>query len=209
AAAAQRLIADLYRQAPADGVFWATGSLSHNWLAKGDRTGDLFRLGVGLQLAKRNVEKAKGKRGKEAASLHALGWGHFRVAERSSNERHLLISRNAFYAAVEKTNKSKELQSWSNCANGLGLAMEQIAERTSDLDLMHHAVSMLRSSLKASIHVKDQDALKYRWNNLGLALTKLGELKEDSLVLLESINCLETALFLKKNRKNHWIGNQH
>ncbi|AGI69364.1 hypothetical protein OAN307_c39350 [Octadecabacter antarcticus 307] len=68
--AAQRLIADLYRQAPAGGVFWATESLAKKWQDDGDKAGDMFALHVALALAKTNYDKAKGKKALEAAALH-------------------------------------------------------------------------------------------------------------------------------------------
>jgi hypothetical protein len=118
--AAKRLIADLHRRAPPGGVFWAADDLCVEWRNNGYKNADMFQTLVALELAKANYKLAKDKRVKDAVSLLTLGWAHFRVAERSSNERHLTIALNAFEASVKKTNKMKDPQNWSARTDAVG-----------------------------------------------------------------------------------------
>lgn len=60
AAAADRLIPELHRRAPAGGVFWAADDLTVEWRERGERQGAPFDLRVALVLANRNYKRAKG-----------------------------------------------------------------------------------------------------------------------------------------------------
>jgi hypothetical protein len=106
--AAERIIKNL-RQFPQGGkLFWAIDDKADEWREQGDKSGDLFGLRVGLVITKANYETYKNKSALAAAALRTLGWCHLRLAERSTNDRHLKVARTAFEAAVQKTSKARE-----------------------------------------------------------------------------------------------------
>lgn len=194
--AAQRLIEDLHRQAPPGGVFWATGRLSDEWRDNGDAAGDMFALRVALALAKANFEKSKGKKALEAVALHTLGFCHLRLAERSTNDRHLIVARNAIEASLKKTNRKKDPLNWAVLQDGLGNVLSEKGQRESDPELLGQAIAAHRAVLKVGIEHKS-DNEKHYWNNLGIALRKLGEIIQSDGALKEAEEAVTTALSLK------------
>jgi hypothetical protein len=195
--AAQRLIADLYRQAPAGGVFWATNSLANQWGNDGDKAGDMFALQVALALAKTNYDKVKGKRkALEVVALYTLGICHLRLAQRSTEDRHLNIAKNAFKGALKKTNKAKEPVNWSARQDGPGQTLREMGERASDPALLQDAVTAHRAALDVAISAKSVNIINC-WNNLGIALRTLGEVTRSADTLKEAEEALTTELDLK------------
>ncbi|CAN0279798.1 unnamed protein product, partial [Chrysoparadoxa australica] len=173
-AAAARLIKETYRQAPPGGVFWAVDTLGEKWRDDGDAAGDIFALRVALSLAKANYDhRAKGKKPLEASALFTLGWGHLRIAERSTNDRHLTVAKTAFEAAVSKTNKAKDPVNWSSRQDGLGNVFSEMGLRTADPEQLRAAVTAFRAALEIDLKT-NAVGLKYRWNNLGITLCRLG-----------------------------------
>ncbi|WP_156026843.1 hypothetical protein [Sulfitobacter mediterraneus] len=200
--AAKRLIADQYRQAAPGGVFWALNRLAQAWRDEGDKVGDMFALTVALALAKANYDdRAKGKRRLEASALHTLSWCHFRLAERSTKDRHLRIARTAFTAAISKTNKEKEPANWAASQGGLGCVLEEMGERANDPTFLEDAVKAHRASLKMHIAESDENQ-KAAWHNLGSSLQSLGELTRSDATLQEAGEALTAALSLKDRTRD-------
>ncbi|MEH6647025.1 helix-turn-helix domain-containing protein [Sulfitobacter sp.] len=195
--AAKQLIADQYRQAPPGGVFWAVDRLANTWRNQGDKAGDMFALAVALALAKANYhDRAKGKKRLEAIALHALGWGHLRLAYRSTKDSHLRIARSAFTAAIEKTNKKKDPVNWAARQDGLGGVLLEIGSRASDAAIVQDSVTARRAALTVLIAQKNETK-KAVWNNLGISLQALGELSRCDATLQQAVEALKTALNLK------------
>ena len=161
--------------------------------------GDVFALRVALELAKANYERAKKKSALAAAALATLGWCHLRLAERSTNNRHLIIARSAFEEAVKKTSKTKDPLNLAIRQDGLGGVLEEMGERDADPELLRLAVRAHRAALEVDIANKGHNQ-KNRWNNLGIALLGLGEITRDAVVLGEALQALETALTLKDKK---------
>lgn len=105
--AAERLIRGLRQTPQVGGLFVAINDKANEWQEKGDKAGDIFALTTALELAKANYDRAKAKSGLANVALYTLGWCHFRLAERSSNDRHLTVAHNASEAAVKKDLKDK------------------------------------------------------------------------------------------------------
>lgn len=205
-AAAARLIKDIYRQAPAGGVFWTINSLAHRWAEDGDAAGDMFALRSALSMAKANYEdRAKGKKALEASALHSLGNCHYRIAERSTNLRHLTIAKNAIEAALRKTSKAKTPANWSLAQDALGTVFLQMGERTADLSMLKDGVAAYRTALKTAID-EDTPRLKHFWNNFGSALSKLGEFtgNKESLEEAEEALCTSLSYKSKDNEPLDW-----
>ncbi|MEY1554377.1 hypothetical protein AB3Y40_01980 [Yoonia sp. R2331] len=209
--AAVRLIRDIYRQAPAGGVFRAVDDLAYQWRVDADPVGDLFALRVSLSLAKANYQdRGKGKRQFEAKALYTLGWCHFRIAERSTNDRHLTIAKNAFEAAIKRTNKAKEPINWSAHQDGLGGTLHEIGKRKADPALLTASVTAYRVALDLD-QAENSANLKDAWNNLGNALSSLGEVERSADHLTEAEAALGTALSLedKKTDPLGWASTQN
>lgn len=190
--AAKRLIADLRRQAPPGGMFWATVKLSGGWRKRGDKTGDMFALRLSLELAKANYQRYQKKTGLQAAALYSLGWAYLRLAQRAPNTRYLELARNAFEGAVKKTSKAKVPLNWASREDGLGSVLAEIGERAADAAMLEQAVTAHRSALKIVL-AHDGEAAQGYWGNLGNTLQKLGELRRDPALLAEAIEALETS----------------
>ena len=194
--AADRLIAHLRRTPQPGGMFNAIITKADEWSESGDKAGDIFAMRVGLELAKANYARAKSKKPLAAAALISLGNCYLRLAERSSNERHLVLAQNAFTAAVEKTSKTKEPLVWAAGKDGLGSALMEAGGRASDPQILREAVAAHRAALAVDIKLKSIN-VKEGWNNLGNALQALGELTRDPAVLSEAVDAQTTALTLK------------
>lgn len=195
--AAERLIRDLYRQAPAGGVFLAADQLANKWRENDGAGGDTFALSVALEIAKANYERVKGKKTLEAAALYTLGWCHLRIAERSTNEKHLNVARNALEASVQRTNSNKEPLNWSSRQDGFGSVLAKIGERAGDPEILGKSVAAFREALAVGISIKHSD-IKSIWNNLGTALQSLGEITRSKKYLSEAEESLTKALSLEK-----------
>ncbi len=193
-AAADRLLADLRQQPDRGKLFPAISRLLDEWLQDGERRGDIFALRVALELARRNWDRVKGKRGLEAIALHDLGICYLRLGERSSRPRDLELAHNAIQAAVDRTSPVKDATIWAACQGGLGGVLMEMGERAADPAIMRRAIAANRSAL--GVLTADEDSKDAR-NNLGGALTKLGEITRDAAPLTEAVAALTTALSLK------------
>ncbi|MBL1437199.1 MAG: helix-turn-helix transcriptional regulator [Rhodobacteraceae bacterium] len=191
--AAKRLINNLRLTPQAGKLFWAIDAAADEWKNRGDATSDIFALHTALELAKANYKRTKNKSGLAAQALNTLGWCNLRLAERSSNDRHIIVARNAFEAALKKTSKSKAPRSWSNYQDGFGVTLAMIGEREGDIDLLQSSVKCLRAAVEIGIKKKFNN-WEHRWNALGISLQKLGEATRDPALLGEGVTVLTTAL---------------
>lgn len=191
--AAKRLVSDLHRQAPAGGVFLATNRLASSWKVAGAKSGDIFALQVALELAKINYARSKTKKPLVVGAIFTLGRCHFELAERSTKDGHLKAAKNAFMAALDVTKKVNNPLSWSAAQDGLGLCLMAMGERASDPNLLENAVFAHRKALAVDIAEKS-DQLKDGWNNLGIALQKLGEITQSIDTLAEAEETITIAL---------------
>jgi hypothetical protein len=207
--AAERIIKNL-RQFPQGGkLFWAIDDKADEWSEQGNKSGDLFGLRVGLEIARTNYENHKAKSALAAAALRTLGWCHFRLAERSTNDRHLKVARTAFETAVQKTSKTSDPLNWSDRQDGLGLVLREMGKRAADVDLLRKSVSAHRTALDLAVTHKSTN-IGHGWNRLGLSLTTLGELTRDPSTLTEAVEALQTALVLTDVKADEivWAGTQ-
>jgi hypothetical protein len=207
--AAERIIKNL-RQFPQGGkLFWAIDDKADEWRDQGDKSGDLFGLRVGLEIAKANYEDHKTKKARAATALFTLGRCHFRLAERSTNDRHLKVARTAFETAVQKTSKASDPLNWSARQNGIGQVLFVMGERAADVDLLSKSVTALRTALDLAIKHKSKNS-KNGWNNFGISLSLLGELTRDTTTLTEAVEALRTALALEDVKADRlgWEGTQ-
>jgi len=199
--AAERIINNLRQTPQSGGLFVAIDATAEEWNKRGDATGDIFALYTAVELAKANYERVKNKSALAASALYKLGWCHMLLAERSTNDRHLVVALNAFMAALKKTSATNAPQSWTNYQSGLGNSLMWKGQRERDIHLLERSIKCHRAALKIDIKQKF-DSQKDRWNNLGVALQKLGEFTRDPIPLVESVTALETALASKKNEAN-------
>jgi len=199
--AAKRLIKNLMQTPQAGGLFLAIDTKANDWNNLGDDIGDIFALHTALELAKANYERVRKKSALAPSALYTLGWCHFRLAERSSNDRHLVVARNVFETALKKTSKSKNPQSWAIYQSGLGNTLVQMGEREGDIDLLQRALKCHRAALEIDIKNKSNTPSS-RWNDLGISLLELGKITHDPASLGEAVTALETALALEDRRAN-------
>ena len=198
--AADRIIRNL-RDFPQGQLFWAVDAKAVEWREEGDKAGDMFVLQVALALAQDNYERVKNKKPLVAAALFSLGWCHFRLAERSSDDKHLNSASRALNAAVKQTDKSKEADNWANFQSVFASALTVMGKRQKDPALLTQAITALRAALKVGQQTKSAD-LNVIWNNLGNALQALGELTEDSETLREAEEAIITSLSLRNKEED-------
>ncbi len=205
----ERIIRNL-REFPQGKLFGAVGTMTDEWMEEGDKAGDVFTLQVALALAKYNYARVKTKKPMAARALYSLGWCHFRLAQRSTGVSHLNEGLRALEAAVKKTSKVKNPESWSLRQDGLGTILAEMGERQKDTALLEQAVAAQRAALKVGQKSKSVD-LKGRFNNLGTALHKLGKLNKDADTLRQAEKVLNNSLALsdKDSDPLDWEGAQN
>lgn len=194
-AAAERLIADL-RQKPDRGkLFWAIDRLSYEWCDNGDRSGDIFAIRVAIALARINWERSKNKRDLAGFALYTLGWCYLRLAQRSTRPGDLENAYRTLNASLKKCSKRHDPLVWAARHSGLGVVFREMGERAADAGLLRRAVAAHRAAL--DVDIQNNGEVKARWNNLGTALQKLGEITQDPAPAAEAVKALTTALALK------------
>ena len=197
--AAGRLIQNLRDHRMGGTLFSAIDKKADEWSEQGNNDGDLFTLQVALNIAKTNYETVKKKSGLAALALYTLGWCHLRLAMRSSNQRHLVVARNAFQEAIKKTNKSKDEFNWGGYQSGLGNVLQEMGKRDADTDLLEQSITCNRAALKIALKHKSDNA-RHDYNNLGIALSILGEFSQNAAPLREAIENLQSALTLSNKK---------
>ena len=115
--------------------------------------GDMFDLRTGLELAKANYQRAKGKRGLEGVALLSLGEGHMSVANRSTNPKQLDVAKNAVEAALRRIPKASPLENWVSAHVKYGEIVWKIAERDKDVPLLQSAVWKLEAAKPIALQV--------------------------------------------------------
>lgn len=206
--AAKRIVRNL-REFPQGKLFWAIDIKANEWSRQGEEGGDVFALQVALALAQGNYERVKNKKPLAARALHTLGWRHFRLAERFSDDRHLNSALHAFDAAGKKNHKATEPHTWVNNQCGLGSTLREMGDRRKDPSLLAQAVTAYRGALTVMRKV-DSWKQKDIWNNLGVALLSLGKSTEDADKLREAEGLLTNALALENKGTDllEWVKTQ-
>lgn len=182
--AAERIVTNL-REFPKGKLYAAVNDRANKWKDQGDNAGDIFALEVALALAQRNYQMAKTKKPLAAYALKTVGWCHFRLAERSSENQHLIKAKRALSAALKKTSKTKEPGNWASRQNGLGAVLLEMGIREQDQALLQEALVAHRAALSVAQKSNAINA-DIHWTNLGNALEALGELTNDANTLREA-----------------------
>lgn len=194
--AANRLYSTASRKAHEAGRqrFKAINDLAVGWRDAADNTGDMFALRVALELAKENYNAANNKQ--LTIALTTLGWSHFRLAERSSNEGHLKVALNAFSVVVNKLDQKKEPLDWSAAQGGLATTSILTGDRNGDVVVLKNAVSGCRAALIVE-EKHNGPNLKNVWSTLGTALQKLAAQTLNPAIAEESVTSMISALSLE------------
>lgn len=196
-AAADRLIRDLMRQAPAGGVFSATQELIVQWRDRGESQGDPFDLNVALMLANRNTKRAKGPQKGDA--LHDLGNCRHSIGERRIDLAILQSAEKAMRAALKATSKTKSRYNWAASQDSLGIVLAALGSRQKQPVLLRQAIH----GHKAAVSVFDPDHDPNEWCNskahLSGALFELGKLEQDSALMEKAIST-ETAVLTFRSK---------
>lgn len=192
AAAADRLIRDLLRQAPAGGVFWATDDLLWEWRERGETQGDPFELRVALVLANRNIARAKGPQ--KGSAWLSLGQCRRVIGERRTDIALLVSAEKAYQAAMKAITKRREPLNWAIGQDGLGMALREIAQREQDPDKLRLAIKAHLASLAVKKSQGEPARVTISQNNLGIALQGLGEMERNEESLRDAVSAHEAAL---------------
>ena len=191
-AAADRLIRDLMRQAPAGGVFWATNELITTWRDRGERQGDPFDLRVALMLANQNLKRAK--RHQKGAALLNLGVCRHVIGDRKVDLTFLQSAEKALRAALNVTSKTKPAVNWAASQTSLGSMLDSLGARQKDPVMLRDAIA----AHEAALSVADRDENPFEWSgrksNFAGALFTLAELEQDATLMEEAISSQKTAL---------------
>lgn len=182
AAAADRLIRDLIRHAPAGGVFWATSDLINEWRKRGEKQGDPFDLRVALVLANRNLKRSK--RHQKGQALLSLGNCRLSIGERRVDPAFVIAAEKAMRAALEIASKLNDKPNMAICQSNVGTILQDLGVRQSDPDLLRNAIALHRSAINLIIPNEDWNSQ----NSLATALRELGELEQETSLLQESLS---------------------
>ena len=196
-AAADRLIHDLMRQAPAGGVFWATNKLIIEWRERGESQGDPFDLRVALMLANRNIQRAKGHQ--KGTALHDLGVCRRIIGDRRVDLTFLQSAEKVLRAALNTESKTKFPLNWAVCQTGLGHMLASLGQRQKNPILLREAIT----AHEAALNVRDRGENPIEWNDskadLSGPLFDLGELEQDSTLMEDVISNAKVALSFRYN----------
>lgn len=196
AAAAKRLINRLRAAAPPGGLLLATHHLLNETCERGKRQGDPFDLVLALELAKANLDRAKGP--KEATALNDLGNCHFAIGEHQSGSGHLTHARNAFERALQQTPRQRDRQNWAVYLHNHGKALGVLGQRAADPKLMQRAVDAYRAVLSDKSLSKTPKRWAEAQNNLGNCIANLGKLTADPALLQHAIEAYRAALSVRR-----------
>jgi transcriptional regulator with XRE-family HTH domain len=209
-AAADRLIAQLKRNAPPGGVFWATASLIDEWFDRGRAQGDLFDLFVSLTLSRRNLDRAK-RPVEKASALQDLAYCQIEIGERSSTDQHLTAAESSIKEALKFIQRRSEPKVWASLQITLGQLWRILGERHKDSARLISALTAFENSLKELA----RDGEPHNWavanNNLGNAWLALGELERNPSHLIAAIGVFRQALLVvtPDHQPRLWSGTQN
>lgn len=210
AAAADRIISDLMRQAPAGGVFNATRDITHQWRTQGIRQGDPFDLRVSLMLANRNMKRAKGWQKSQA--LTDLGDARFAIGRRRIDLALLHSAENAFRAAIKTSAKNELKKNQAIDQSNLGRVLCELGERDSDPDILRASVAAHRTSIRLWPREEEQKNWATVHSSLSTSLAALGHVEQDEGLLLEAISISQDILAIRtqdiplEDRGNYKLG---
>ena len=192
ASAARRLVARLKASAPPGGVLNATQRLMNETRERGERMGDPFDLTVALDLARMNLDRAKGPQ--QAPALNDLGNCHRALGERQSGGGHLTRARNAYARALSLTPRRGDPLNWAVFQDNLGAALQALGDRSADPALLQQAIDAHRAALTVSTPEDTPVDWATSQNNLGNALEGLGDRTADPSLLQKAIDAHRAAL---------------
>ncbi len=96
--------------------------------------------------------------------------------------------------------KARFERAWAARQAGLGSALKEMGVHQKDTALLEQAVTAHHAALKVAQQTNSA-TLQHRWNNLGTALQKRGELSKDADTLRKAEEALTEAL-AHKNKEN-------
>lgn len=196
-AAADRIISDLMRQAPAGGVFSATREIKRQWDAQGERQGDPFDLRVSLMLANRNMKRAKGWQ--KGPALADLGHGRLAIGMRKIDLAFLHSAEKAFRAVIKASAKTESRRNQAIDQSNLGRVLCELGERENDPDILRVSVAAHRASLQLWQHEEEPNNWAIAHHSLSGSLAALGRVEQDEGFLLEAISIREDILSIRSH----------
>ena len=198
-AAADRLIRDLMRQAPAGGVFWATHELGAEWCDRGESQGDPFDLNVALMLANQNMNRAK--KFQKGNALYDLGVCRRVIGDRRVDLTFLQSAEKVLRAALNAMPKTKSPLNWGAIQSSLGSVLASLGGRQKDPVLLRDAIAAHEAAVSVEDRGENQFESSGRKSNLGSALFKLGELEQDATLMEKAISIAKAALSVRSMKK--------
>jgi tetratricopeptide (TPR) repeat protein len=190
--AADRIIADLTRQAPAVGLFRAIHAAWEEWFDRGYEKGVTFDLTTALHLARANLDRSKGIQRTQA--LADLGITQYRLGEREAGTTRLTQSIATFRTFLTEHPRKSDPLTWATGKGNLAVALETLGARDTGTARLEEAVTAYRSALE----VQTRDRVPLNWagtqNNLGGALRTLGERETGTARLEEAVTAFRAAL---------------
>jgi transcriptional regulator with XRE-family HTH domain len=209
-AAADRLIAQLKRQAPAGGVFKATRELKWEYQERGSGQSKPFDLSVAYALAKRNLDRAK-RPNEKSRALADFASIQQSIGERSADDTLLLSAEENFRTTLKVVSRKLDPGAWTELQGNLGTVLMMLGDRRRDPKRLTDSVA----ALGQAILEHNADRTSPNWtklqSNLGVAIHTLGELEGNPVHLLAAIDAHERTL-LQLNRvtePDDWAGTQN
>ncbi|UWQ79584.1 helix-turn-helix domain-containing protein [Leisingera sp. S132] len=192
AAAADRLIRDLHRRAPAGGIVKSTDDTLHEWCRNGERQGDPFDLRVALVLANRNFKRAKGWQ--KGIALNSLGICRESIGRRRAGLEMLQSAEQAYRAALKFMDKKRDRGNWSATLGNLGSVLAVIGRRREDPVTHREAIACHLKVLDMSSKDNKVEDWATAQRNLGSALSGLGALEQDADGCWAAMEAYQAAL---------------
>ncbi len=189
--AADRILADLTRQAHPAGQFRSLHDVWEGWYDRGRAQGANFDLNVALHLARVNVDRTKGVQHSQA--LADLGITQHDLGEQEGRPDRLKQSVASFRAVVAAVKPQSDPEAWADAMTNLGMALAALGARESGTSRLEEAVKTFRAAL--AVQTRDRVPLDWAvtWGNMGAALTLLADRTDDLPLARQALQQVQEA----------------
>ena len=189
--AAEIILAELIRQAPASGLFRALHDTWEEWFDRGHDKGVAFDLSVALHLARANLDRSKGVQRLQA--MADLGITQFRLGEMEGRDDRLKQSLATWRTFLEGTPRKRDHENWALGMNNHAMVLQTFGKREVGTARLLEAVDAFGKVL--TVYKRDRVPLDWAasWGNMGEALSLIADRTDDLAMARQALQQLEEA----------------